>query len=126
MPDNHPLTGKNILIVDDSPVDLARMQSVLAPYNTNILPARSAENALNVCESFGPDYIFCDIVMDGDDGYEFVQRVREKGYQKTPIVMVSSKSEQSVCDYLMYIGANAYIVKPITTKKLAKVLNDIK
>lgn len=111
MPDAAPAT---ILMVDDSPENLAILSDLLRP-DYRVLAATSGERALHIAfEQTPPDLILLDIMMPGMDGYQVFEQLRAKpATRHIPVIfitaMIGTEAELRGLD----LGAVDYITKPI-------------
>jgi adenylate cyclase len=104
-----------ILIVDDTPANLALMVEVLKPeYRTRI--AINGDKALQlVFGSEPPDLILLDIMMPGLDGYEVCQRIKARPEtQDIPIIFVSAMGEVEDETRGLDLGGVDYVTKPVS------------
>jgi len=116
-----------ILVVDDTPDNLALMSSLLK--NDYQVPvASSGEKALKIAMSdLPPDLILLDIMMPGMDGYEVCQRLkRDPRTMAIPVIFVTAKAEEEDEKKGLELGAIDYITKPISPPILmARVKNHL-
>lgn len=104
-----------ILVVDDTPANLALMVEILKPdYRTRI--AINGEKALELV--FGgdpPDLILLDIMMPGLNGYDVCRRIKERPQtQDIPIIFVSAMGEVEDETRGLDLGGVDYVTKPIS------------
>ncbi|MEO8542164.1 MAG: adenylate/guanylate cyclase domain-containing protein [Burkholderiaceae bacterium] len=104
-----------ILVVDDTPANLALMVDLLKPeYRTRI--AINGDKALELV--FGgqpPDLILLDIMMPGLNGYEVCQRIKARpDTQDIPIIFVSAMGEIADETRGLDLGGVDYVTKPIS------------
>ncbi|HAC62593.1 MAG TPA: hypothetical protein DCF68_03415 [Cyanothece sp. UBA12306] len=66
----------NILVVDDSPVNLRLLVNILKQKNYEVRPVPNGKLALNAAQNFPPDLILLDIMMPEMDGYEVCQQLK--------------------------------------------------
>ncbi|HQX57621.1 MAG TPA: adenylate/guanylate cyclase domain-containing protein [Burkholderiaceae bacterium] len=104
-----------ILVVDDTPANLALMVEVLKPdYRTRV--AINGEKALELV--FGgkpPDLILLDIMMPGLNGYEVCARIKARSEtQDIPIIFVSAMGEVEDETRGLDLGGVDYVTKPIS------------
>lgn len=103
----------SILIVDDTPENIALMTSVLGS-NYQTKAATSGERALSIAFSEPPDLILLDVTMPAMDGYEVCRQLKQN--PKTvdvPVIFVTSRSEQEDEQTGLDTGAVDYVTKPI-------------
>jgi two-component system, chemotaxis family, chemotaxis protein CheY len=113
---------KTVLIVDDS-----RTTQMLVKTTLQRIPDvqfRSAENgreALTLLEREAVDLVVTDINMPEMDGIALVREVRKKRTpQQLPIVIITAKGEEEARGEGMSLGANAYILKPLSARELVE------
>jgi len=108
----------NILIVDDEPINVLLLESLLkSKYETS-----SAENGLEaynrIIES-PPDIVLLDILMPYMDGFETLEKIRtNKNLANVIVIMVTAKVEKDDVKKAMLLGADDYIKKPIDATEL--------
>ncbi|MCB9101652.1 MAG: response regulator [Anaerolineales bacterium] len=104
----------NILIVDDTPVNLEVIIDFLESYGFGIRMARSGENALKRVEYDRPDLILLDVLLPGLDGFETCRRLKaEPATEDIPIIFMTSLTgtEDKVKGF--EVGAVDYVTKPL-------------
>jgi signal transduction histidine kinase len=104
----------NILIVDDTPVNLGVIVSYLESYGFGIRIARSGETALKRVQYDPPDLILLDILMPGMDGFETCRRLKTSAATKDiPVIFMTSltSAEDKVKGF--EVGAVDYVTKPL-------------
>jgi PAS domain S-box-containing protein len=116
-----------ILVVDDTPDNLALMSSLLkVDYKVKI--ANGGEKALKIVASDSPpDLILLDIMMPGMDGYEVCQRLkRDPKTMNIPVIFLTAKAEMEDEKKGLELGAVDYITKPISPPiVMARVKNHL-
>ena len=117
---------KTILVVDDTPDNLALMSGLLkGEYKVKV--ANSGEKALKVIAESLPDLILLDIMMPGMDGYEVCRRLQADPVSRdVPVIFLTAKAEVSDEQYGLELGAVDYITKPISPPiVLARIKNHL-
>ena len=110
---------KKILIVDDSPTERHALSELLAKNGYVVVTAESGEEAIAKSKSEMPDLILMDVVMPGMNGYQATRTItREEATKHIPVVMCTSKGQETDKIWGMHQGANDYLVKPIDPKVL--------
>ncbi len=112
-----------ILVVDDSSVNNFLLENVLEEKGYHLQVAYNGKEALVFISEDPPDIILLDIMMPGIDGFEILDKLsQEESKQKIPVIMVTSKNEDTDKERAFKSGAVEYIVKPIDIEELlAKV-----
>lgn len=108
----------NILIVDDEPINVLLLESLLkSKYETS-----SAENGLeayNKIVESPPDIVLLDILMPYMDGFETLERIKtNKNLTNIIVIMITAKVEKDDVKKAMLLGADDYIKKPIDATEL--------
>lgn len=105
------MAEERVLVVDDDPAVRKVLSKVLTSGGMAVVAAASGEEALAILTGGQVDLVILDIMMDGMDGFEVVQEIRRRG-DKTPIMILSARSEDYNTLYGLDIGADDYITKP--------------
>jgi two-component system, OmpR family, response regulator len=106
-----------ILVVDDDDEIRSLLQAVLTREGFEVVPAKDASAARRVLGSRNTvDLIILDIMMPGEDGLTFCQRLRET--QDVPILMVSARSLSVDRSIGLETGADDYLPKPFERREL--------
>jgi len=126
-----------ILLVEDSPEDVELTMSALAEYNVSnkIQVARDGEEALDFIFCRGPFaarpadpplVILLDIKLPKIDGLEVLRRVRtDPSTRHVPVVMMTSSREGPDIQTSYELGANAYVVKPLSFGEFSEAVRRI-
>jgi len=114
-----------ILIVDDSATERALISDYLRKNGFTPLTASNGEEAINTAREQLPDLILMDIVMPEMNGFEATRAIsRQTETSEIPIVLVSSKGQETDKVWGMRQGATDYMVKPLTEKSLLAKLGN--
>lgn len=117
-------SGKRILIVDDSTVNIQVQSEILKLTNAQVFTAKGGEEALELLkEEKEIDFILMDVRMPSLDGYETTKRLREiEGYEKTPVVALTADATKEVEEKIKLAGMNGCILKPVQQELLFQVM----
>jgi twitching motility two-component system response regulator PilH len=108
-----------ILIVDDSPTEVHAMKTTLEKHGYQIASANDGLEAYDIARKIKPDMIFMDVVMPGMNGFQATRKLSSDPSTKgIPIVMVTSKDQESDRVWGMRQGAIDYLVKPVSAQRL--------
>ena len=103
-----------VLIVDDSPTDQHVISRALESHGFETVLASDGQEALSIAESRQPDVILMDVVMPGMNGYQATRRLsRNPATAEIPVVMVTSKDEETDRVWGLRQGAVDYLTKPV-------------
>jgi len=109
---------KNILAVDDSPLNLDVLTETLNELY-NVSATISGKDALDILEEEVPDLILLDIMMPEMDGYEVCRRIKDsERYSDIPIIFLTAKNETEDIVKAYELGAADYISKPFNPPEL--------
>lgn len=112
------MSKKRILLVDDSDTILV-FEKLMLGSGYEISTAKNGRLALQAALKEKPDLILMDIMMPEMDGIEALRAMRaEEAIQKTPIIMVTTKSEKERVETCYQLGCSDYINKPIDKLEL--------
>ena len=113
------MTINKVLLVDDSPTDLANIRSIVADAGYSVLTATTGNEAVKVAKDESPDLIFMDIVMEGADGYDACREITQhESTRGIPVVFVSSKNQKADRVWAELQGGKAFISKPYTPEQI--------
>ena len=109
-----PSQRPTILVVDDTPQNLALMRDLLeTDYTVKLAP--SGERALKIAQSQPPDLVLLDIMMPDLDGYEVCRRLKANPQTADiPVIFFTAKTETQDEQMGFALGAADYITKPIS------------
>lgn len=116
-------SGKKILIVDDSKINLKVAETLMKPYKFEIDTAISGYEALEKVNDKNYDLIFMDIMMPKMNGVETLYKLREHEDFTTPVVALTADAIEGTDEKYLSVGFNSYLSKPIDRKLLNKVIN---
>jgi len=108
-----------VLIVDDSPTELHVMQKALQKVGFRTAAAADGAEGIRLAREMNPDLIFMDVVMPGMNGYQATRTlVNDPKTRTIPIVMVTSKGQETDKIWGLRQGAVDYMVKPVSPDQL--------
>lgn len=115
-----------VLIVDDSPTDKLAIYSMLKKYGHNFLFADDGLSGIAAAKEKKPDVILMDVVMPDVNGYQATRRLaQDKDTAHIPVVMISSKTQESDRIWGMRQGARAYVCKPANGDELESIIKKL-
>ena len=115
-----------ILIIDDSPTELHLFQNMLEKSGFETLVADSAEDGIRQAGLARPDCILMDVVMPGMNGYQATRRLtHDPRTSNIPVIMITTKDQETDKIWGMRQGAAEYIVKPVGQKELVARINSV-
>lgn len=118
--------SKTIVIADDEPHVLRSLEFILKKQGYRVITATNGEEALEKVKSHNPDLVFLDIQMPKMDGNTVLRKLREESeYQSLYIVMITAKGQEVDRLNSLESGANEYITKPYSPRKLVSRVQEI-
>ncbi len=116
---------KKILLVDDSRTILMMEQMILKKSPYTMVTAGNGEEALAKAEAERPDLILLDVMMPKMDGFETCRRLRSSAATASiPIVMVTTRGEETNVETAYQAGCTDYGTKPIDSIELLSKLRN--
>lgn len=113
-----------ILIVDDEPNIVLSLEFLMRKNNFDVLIGRNGREAQNILSQEVPDLVILDIMMPDVDGYQICLEMRsDDKFNDTKIIFLSAKSNTADIEKGLKMGADLYVTKPFSTRKL---MSDIK
>jgi twitching motility two-component system response regulator PilH len=110
---------QNVLVVDDSKTELMFLSDLLKKNGMSVRTAENAEEAFRRLEEAKPDLILMDVVMPGQNGFQLTRAItRNPLYSDIPIIMCTSKNQETDRVWGMRQGARDYIAKPVDPGEL--------
>ena len=110
---------RKVLVVDDSKTELHYLSDVLTRGGYAVRTAENGDEALRRLEEDKPDLILMDIVMPGRNGFQLTRSItRDPRFASVPVIMCTSKSQETDKVWGMRQGARDYIVKPVDAAEL--------
>ncbi len=115
-----------ILIIDDSPTELHLFQNMLEKGGFDTLVADSGEEGVRQAEASRPDCILMDVVMPGMNGFQATRKItQDPRTSNIPVILITTKDQETDKIWGMRQGAVEYIVKPIGQKDLVAKINSV-
>jgi twitching motility two-component system response regulator PilH len=108
-----------ILIIDDSPTELHLFQGMLERGGFETIVADSGEEGIRTARTARPDCILMDVVMPGMNGFQATRQLtRDPLTSSIPVIMITTKDQETDKIWGMRQGAVEYLVKPVSEKEL--------
>lgn len=113
-----------ILIVDDSPTELHVLTQILQGEGHNIVTAEDGEEGILKAKDEMPDLILMDVVMPGLNGFQATRKLsRDAATGDIPVIIVTTKDQDTDREWGMRQGAKDYLVKPVKSAELIEKVN---
>ena len=110
---------RRILIVDDSPTERYYLTDILSKNGYVVSTAENGEEALAKIRADKPELILMDVVMPGANGFQVTRSIaRDPELQHVPVIICSSKNQETDRIWGLRQGAKEYLVKPVDAAEL--------
>ncbi len=115
-----------VMVVDDSPTDKEYIRQALLRAGHSVLEAASAEDALSLVRTQRPDCVVMDVVMPGLNGFQATRMLnRDPITAVIPVIIVSSKNQETDRVWALRQGARDYLVKPVDIAELLATVHTV-
>ena len=113
-----------ILIVDDEPIGLMLLDTILSRSNFAVSTAASGQDALDHLNKEPFDLMILDLMMPDMDGLTLLQRLREEPkFKNLPIIVFTAVSQNRMRQEAFQKGATTFLTKPVSSRELTRVVN---
>ena len=113
-----------VMIVDDSPTEVHVLQTMLTKNGHEVIVATTGEESVDMAKVEKPDLILMDVVMPGMNGFQATRQISKNAETSSiPVIMVTTKDQETDKVWAMRQGAKDYIVKPVQEKALIEHVN---
>ncbi|MGY3230208.1 twitching motility two-component system response regulator PilH [Luteibacter sp. HA06] len=114
-----------ILIVDDSPSQLLGIKRIVEKLGHEAITAEDGAQGVEVAKRELPDLILMDVVMPNLNGFQATRTIsKEETTKHIPIILVTTKDQDTDKVWGLRQGAKDYVVKPIKEEELVKALKE--
>ena len=108
-----------IMIVDDSPTDTHLLRKILERNGYETLTAENGNDGVEVAKRLKPDLILMDVVMPGLNGFQATRQLQQDPETADiPVIMVTTKDQETDRTWGLRQGATDYVVKPVDAQEL--------
>ena len=115
-----------ILIVDDSPSQLLGIQRIVEKLGHQILTATDGAAGVETAKAELPGLVLMDVVMPNLNGFQATRTLaRDEATRHIPVILVTTKDQDTDRMWGMRQGAKAYITKPFSEDELSEVLERV-
>jgi len=110
---------QKILIVDDSPTERYYLTTMLERAGFTVTTAENGEDAMAKIRADRPELILMDVVMPGANGFQVTRAIaRDPELADVPVIICSTKNQETDRIWGMRQGARDYLVKPVDQEQL--------
>ncbi|MDH5857998.1 response regulator [Lampropedia aestuarii] len=121
------MTIQKVLVVDDSRTEQAYLSDLLQKQGMSVLIAGNADEAMLSIQTERPDLILMDVVMPGKNGFQLTRTItKDPVYADIPIIICTSKGQDTDKVWGMRQGAKGYLVKPVKLDELESAISALR
>lgn len=115
-----------ILIVDDSPTQMANMVKIVQAQGFEAVTATNGMEGIEKAKSEKPDLVLMDVVMPELNGFQATRKItKDPDTQHIPVVLVTTKDQDTDKVWGERQGASAYLVKPVQEQELVATIKKL-
>lgn len=115
-----------ILIVDDSPTQLHKLKQLVEGMGHNVVTAEDGTQGIDLANSELPDMILMDVVMPNMNGFQATRSIsKNSSTSHIPVVLVTTKDQETDKVWGMRQGAKAYLTKPVDSHQLRSTIDEM-
>ncbi len=115
-----------ILIVDDSPSQLLGIQRIVEKLGHESLTAEDGASGVEVAKRELPDMVLMDVVMPNLNGFQATRQLsRDTNTRHIPVILVTTKDQDTDRMWGLRQGAKAYLTKPFSEDELSELIERI-
>lgn len=116
----------HVLIIDDSPTEVHVFKSMLLNNDIEVSVAKNGEEGIEKAIEIKPDCILMDVVMPGKNGFQATRDLsRNPATSAIPVIIITTKDQETDKIWGMRQGAKDYIVKPAEEQDLIERINKV-
>lgn len=117
---------EKILIVDDEPNIVMSLEYAFKKKGFQVFIARDGSEALEILKKNIPEVVLLDIMMPNVDGYQTLQHIKNTtSLAATKVVFLTAKNKVSDIEKGMKLGADKYLIKPFSVKKVVSEIMEL-
>jgi DNA-binding response OmpR family regulator len=117
---------RRILVVDDEPHIRRVLSAVLGSRGYEVMMASDGTEGLDEFETEEIDLVILDLMMPGASGLEILSKIRTNQHRAdTPVIILTAKGQDTDRDAALAGGANDFLTKPFSPKKLLARIDEI-
>lgn len=118
--------GKTVMVIDDSASIRQVMSLTLSKAGYDVTEACDGADALGKLNGQKINLIVCDVNMPNMDGITFLRSIKERpGYRFTPVIMLTTESQEAKKQEGKAAGARAWVVKPFKPEQMLEAVSKL-
>lgn len=116
----------HVLIIDDSPTEVHVFRTILEKHKIQVSAAVDGDDGIEKALKIKPDCILMDVVMPGKNGFQATRDLsRNPQTSSIPVIIITTKDQETDKIWAMRQGAKDYIVKPVNEVDLIDRINKV-
>lgn len=121
-----PMGIRKIMVVDDSATERHMLRDLLTKAGYEVVSCESGDDAIVKARQVKPDLILMDVVMPGLNGFQATRAIsRDPETKSIPVIMCTSKSQETDKIWGLRQGARDYVVKPVDREMLLAKISSL-
>ena len=116
---------RNVVVIDDEPINCKIITRHLSGYNFNIHTLYSAVDILSKLDTLQPDIILLDLMMPDQDGFKTLEILSKSQYSMIPVIILSGNNGENILAKCLKQGAVDFIPKPVNKIELIARINSV-
>jgi len=115
-----------VLVVDDSPTEIFQFKEMLENLGHVVIVAENGRDGVELAQKEQPDVVLMDIVMPDMNGFQATRQISRGAETKhIPVIIVSSKDQETDKVWGERQGAKGYVTKPVDRQELVKLMSSL-
>lgn len=115
-----------VLVVDDSPTEVYQFKDILEAMGHTVLTAENGRDGVAIAVAEQPDLVLMDIVMPDMNGFQATRQIcRGEKTSHIPVIIVSSKDQETDKVWGERQGAKGYVTKPVNGQELISAMKSV-
>ncbi|MBL4681034.1 MAG: response regulator [Pseudomonadales bacterium] len=115
-----------VLVVDDSPTEIYQFKDMLERLGYEVITAENGKDGVAIAVKEQPDCVLMDIVMPDMNGFQATRQIcRGEKTSHIPVIIVSSKNQETDKVWGQRQGARGYVTKPVSGEELVSVMKSV-
>lgn len=115
-----------VLVVDDSPTEVFQFKEMLEKLGHEVVTADNGRDGVMMAAKEQPDIVLMDIVMPDMNGFQATRQItRGADTKHIPVIIVSSKNQETDKVWGQRQGAKGYVTKPVNNDELVSAMNAV-
>ncbi len=119
------LSNFNVLYLEDDKSLLTHTKDILDDFLAKVYAVNNSKEALDILEKVKVDVIISDILLENENGIEFLRELKEQRGINIPTILTTAHTDTKYLLDAVKLKVENYIVKPINIKELLNTLYDI-